>query len=364
MAQTDFSLADIKKICILRLSAIGDVCLTVPLIKTLQKNIPNAEITWVISNPAYQLVEGIENINFIVIDKPKSIKDYRKLYSQFKNKSYDVLLAIQANFRVNLLYPAIKAPIKIGFDKQRARDFQSLFTNKKIPFQKQHILDSFLSFAKSLGIKELEANGLGISNIAADWKLPISQNDLIKADEILSKCDKRLTIAINPVTSKEERNWPIENYASLINTLLSRYNCNIILTGSNSEKEKKYVESILEKIDNPESIINTCGNLSLKELAATLSKVDCLISPDTAAIHIASSFKTKVIGLYAVASSKLSGPYFSREYVIDKYPEAVNKFLNKTIEEVSWKTRVHDKRAMELIKVSDVLEKVDNCLSC
>ena len=64
----------INSICIVRLSALGDVLMLVPLVRTLQANLPHASITWIISRPAYDLVEGIEGVEFIVIDKPNNLK--------------------------------------------------------------------------------------------------------------------------------------------------------------------------------------------------------------------------------------------------------------------------------------------------
>jgi heptosyltransferase I len=67
---------------------------------------------------------------------------------------------------------------------------------------------------------------------------------------------------------------------------------------------------------------------------------------------------TPVIGLYAVAPSKLSGPYLSPELVIDRFPEAVRTILSKDPARIPWGTRVHTPRAMELIQVPEVIEKL------
>ncbi|NNG14393.1 MAG: hypothetical protein HKM22_04465, partial [Gammaproteobacteria bacterium] len=64
-------LKNIHRIAILRLSALGDVCMVVPVIRTLQQALPQAQITWIISRPAYDLVEGMDGVEFIVIDKPR-----------------------------------------------------------------------------------------------------------------------------------------------------------------------------------------------------------------------------------------------------------------------------------------------------
>lgn len=336
------------KICIVRLSAIGDVCLMIPTVKALQTQYPQATITWIISNPAYELVKHISDIEFILIEKPRLIRDYIKLYKQFNDYEFDIVLATQANMRINLLYPALKAPRKIGFDRQRARDLQWLFTNERIEFKDEHLLESFLSFAYKINTRLADL----------DWEIPLDKSDEDKADELLPPTTTNLSIAINPITSKNERNWPISRYTELINKITELFDYQIILTGGFDISEQQQIIEIIKQVHRPEKVINSAGTLSLTQLAAVLSRVNCLISPDTAAVHIASAMKTDVIGLYAVAPSKLSGPYFSKQLTIDKFPQAVKQFLKQDPQHIPWKTRVHDSRAMQLISVGEVMDKL------
>lgn len=86
--------------------------MAVPLIRTLQANLPQAKLTWIISRPAFDLVEGMDGVEFILIDKPNSIVDYWRFKKQMRGRTFDVLLAPQASLRTNLLYPLIKAKRK------------------------------------------------------------------------------------------------------------------------------------------------------------------------------------------------------------------------------------------------------------
>jgi len=66
-----------------------------------------------------------------------------------------------------------------------------------------------------------------------------------------------------------------------------------------------------------------------------------------------------VIGLYATTNRWRAGPYFSQEWVVDKYPEALLQELGKGVDEVPWGTRVRHADAMALIEVQDVTERLD-----
>jgi heptosyltransferase I len=68
------------------------------------------------------------------------------------------------------------------------------------------------------------------------------------------------------------------------------------------------------------------------------------------------------VGLYAVASPQLSGPYHSQHLVVNRFPDAVRTILGKDPQEVAWKTRVKSRRAMDLITVEEVLAKIEKVL--
>ncbi len=329
----------IKEICLVRLSAIGDVVLALPLVKTLQKNFPQARLTWVIAPLAYRLIEGLPGVNFIVIDKPNSFSDYRRFRKRMRSYHFDVLLAMQASLRANLLYPCIKAKRKIGFDKARAKDLHTLFIHERIAPNESHLLDGFLQFAKAIGATEP----------VIEWSLPLGQDNI---DWAKAFCPQKPFLAINPFASKIERQWPLSNYVALIHAIKAQYDVDCVITGSPEDKEA------CEHLAKETSSLSLAGQTSLKQIAAVLSLAQVLIAPDTGPVHIAQAVKTPVIGLYAVAPSSLSGPYLTRDLVIDKYALAVERFLHKNIEAIPYATRVHHVKAMSLISVDDVLEKL------
>lgn len=344
------SLKNIKHIALLRLSALGDVTLMVPVVRAIQRQYPTLKITWIIGCDFYPLVEGLDGIDFIVINKPKSIADYWALKQQFKHYHFDVLLAAQASLRANLMYPLIKAPIKIGFDTIRSRDGHSLFVNKHIDFKAEHLLDGFMRFAQALGVNDL----------SLEWNLPLHEADWRWAKQQLTVKEGNW-VAINPAASKKERLWLVDRYATVIDEAVNRMGLNVVLTGGPNKEEEILAQKIMEKVNS--NCLNLVGKTSMKQLAALLGTVKVLISPDTGPIHIATAMGTPVIGLYAVVSPELSGPYSSPELVINKYPDAVKTILNRDPNKIKWATRVHDPKAMELITVPEVMSKLSLVLA-
>jgi heptosyltransferase I len=333
-------------IAIVRFSALGDVVLVVPAVKALRRSFPNANITWITSPLAYSLLQGLEGVQFEVFEKPRSLKDYRAFFHAFSQRKFDVVLAMQANLRINLLYPALHASTKIGFDRTRAREGQWLFCNQKIPFTNSHLADSFMAFAAQLGADTSKA----------EWTLPLTLAEQTWANDQLKNLPRPL-IAIHPFASKQERNWVFERYAEVIKAAVKNWNASFVLTGGNVAAERDFCTRLTSIA--PDHTLNLCGQTSPKQLAAVLAKANVLIAPDTGSVHIARAMSTPVIGLYAVASPTLSGPYQAQEYVVNRYPEAVRKFLGKDPDRVPWNTRVHHPEAMALIRTEDVLQQLN-----
>jgi heptosyltransferase I len=131
-----------------------------------------------------------------------------------------------------------------------------------------------------------------------------------------------------------------------------------VLTGGPSSIEVQFAAEVLAAVKGKDAVANLVGKTTPKQLAAVLARSRALVAPDTGPVHIATAMGTPVVGLYAVAPSKLSGPYLSGELVIDRYPDAVRTILRRDPAGVPWGTRVHTQKAMELIQVTDVLDKL------
>lgn len=336
-------------IAVVRFSALGDVVMVAAAVRRLRRCLPGASITWITSPMAHALLRGLEGVEFEVYDKPRTPADYCAFYRAFRQRRFDVVLALQASLRINLLYPALRAPVKIGFDRIRAREGQWLFCNRHIPFANAHLVDSFLAFAGQLGCDTAEPV----------WEIPVGDEDKAWARGQLRNLPRPL-IAIHPHASKPERNWLPERYAAVIDEAGQRRHAGIVLTGGSAAAERELCARLAGAA--PGSVLDLCGRTTPKQLAAILGQADVLVAPDTGAVHIARAMGTPVVGLYAVASPGLTGPHGRAEYCVDRYPDALRKYLGKEADQVPWNTRVHHSGAMSLIQVDDVMQRLQQVL--
>jgi len=260
---------------------------------------------------------------------------------------------MHASMRVNWLCRMINTPIRLGYDFSRARDFQWLFTNRRIkPGQSEHALDAMMGFARAIGIPGGEPH----------WDIPLSpaQNDFVTQYHI----GAQPLLLISPCSSQRARNfrnWSAENYAAAANYAQEKYQCKIILTGGNSALEIEYGKNI-SSLCSPDAV-NLIGKTSLKQLLALLEAADVLICPDSGPAHMATTVGTPVIGLYATSNPERTGPYLSRALTVNAYPDAVGRFLGKTVDQVRWGQRVRDAGAMDLIRLASVKQRIDEVFS-
>jgi len=142
-----------RTLCILRLSAIGDTCHVVPVVRTLQQAWPATQLTWIIGKSEARLMSLIEGVEFITVDKSAGLGALAALRRQLRGRRFDVLLHMQLALRASLVAACVPATVKLGFDRARARELQWLFTNARIaPRVREHVLDSLFGFAVALGV--------------------------------------------------------------------------------------------------------------------------------------------------------------------------------------------------------------------
>ena len=338
----------INTICILRLSAIGDVCHAVAAVQAIQTVHPNASITWVIGKIEHKLLEGLPGVDFIIFDKALGRQAYKQLKSDLNGRQFEVLLHMQVALRANIAAKIIPAKRKIGYDWQRAKELHTLFTNDRIKAQTQaHVLESFFAFAEKLGVPESAKHKLS-------WNIPVSLEDIQFAETHIPTDQRTLIIA--PSASKAERNWTTEGYANIANYAVSK-GFTVLLCGGPSEDEKQLGNDIQALAQAP--ITSLIAQTSLKQMLSLLKRANIVIAPDTGPTHMAVTQGTPVIGLYAHSNPKRTGPYLYQDYVVEVYHKHLLKQHHKTDSQLPWGTRVKGKNLMQDISIDSVIEQFD-----
>lgn len=336
-------------VCLLRLSAIGDTCHVVPLLRTLQRAWPATRFTWVIGKTEAKLMSLLPDVEFITVDKSAGWRALRALRARLAARHFDLLLHLQLSLRASMVAACVPARIRLGFDRARARELQWLFTNARIaPRAREHVLDSFFGFAEACGVYGRDLR----------WDLPLPAEAQDYARHVIP--DAQPTLLVSPCSSHRLRNWSAARYAAVADHAASRHGMRVVLCGGPSPLERE-MGTAIERAAQA-ALVNQIGRDTLPQLLALLARATALLSPDSGPAHMATMVGTPVIGLYAATNPARSGPYLSRRWCVNAYPEAARRLRGRVSGDPPWTMKIEEPGVMDLIGISDVTAKLDELL--
>lgn len=332
-------------LCLLRLSALGDVTHVVPLVRTLQRAWPETEapLHWVIDKAGHKLLEGLDGVRFHVYDKNSGLAGMRALRRELAPCGrFDALLQMQVALRANLLSAFIPARRRIGYDRSRSKDLHGLFVNERIHAPERiHVLDAIGSFCQPLGpVQDEVAWDLPVPEQAHAWARAQWPDDGVP------------TLLISPCSSHERRNWYPDRYAAVADHAATQ-GWRIVLCGGRSDLERRTADAIAAAMQAP--VLDLVGKDTLKQLPALLARAELVMTPDSGPMHIANAMGSKVLGLHAASNPERSGPYSDRRYCVDRYDAAARRFLGKPAAELKWGTKIEFDDVMSLVAVDDAI---------
>ncbi len=338
-------------LCIVRLSAIGDTCHTVPVVRAIQDTWPSTRLTWIIGKTEHSLLSGLEGVELIVLDKAQGLRGYAAVHRALGRRQFDALLHMHASARANMVSLLVRSPLRIGFDRARARDQQWLFTNTKLPARRErHVMDGLFEFAELLGVQK---------PAKPRWDLPVGAADIAAIAPLFAKATR--TLVISPCTGqrfRNYRNWRAEWYAEIADYAAQRYGAYVLVTGGNTAIEQSYGRDIAAAARFQTQ--NLIGKTTLKQLVAILAARDRRALPRLRpGPHGDGRRDARSSACTRPRTATAPGPYFSQHLVVDKYPEAVAREFGRPVESLRWGQRVRDPAAMSLITVADVIVKLD-----
>lgn len=335
-----------RSICLLRLSALGDVTHVLPLVHTLRRGLPGVALTWVIGKGEHRLLQGLPGVEFVEYDKTSGLAGMRalrrELLARRNGARFDVLLHMQVAARANLLSGFIPARHRIGYDRARSRDLHGLFINDRIPARPGiHVLDAIGSFCEPLGLKQEEVA----------WNLPVPADAHAWAAAQWPD-DGRPALLISPCSSHVRRNWYPKRWAALADHAHDA-GWRVVLCGGRSALERETGAAIAAQSRAP--LLDLIGKDTLKQLPALLARAALVATPDSGPMHIANAMGSKVLGLHAASNPRRSGTYSDLSFSVDRYDDAARKFLGKPATELAWGTKIEFDEVMTLVTVDDAI---------
>ena len=331
--------ASLHRVCIVMMSAIGDAVHVLPVVTALKRQAPRSHIAWVLQPGPASLVRGHPDVDEIILfDKQRGWKALVDVRRALAGREFDLVLDLQVYIKAGLVTALARAPVKLGFDRARARDLNWLITNRKIPpHAPQHVQDQYFEFL----------DALGIPHEPVEWKLGPWPNERAWQREFFSAIDRPVvTLVIG--ASHREKEWPAERWAELTDALYEEHGLEPVLAGGSSARELETERVILQRARHrPRSTLG----IPLRQLVSVLDGSALVVSLDTAPLHMAVALNRPVISLMGYNNPKRVGPYRRfRDLIVDAYGDPGEDYAI---------TIAHRLGRMSRIQVRDVLERVE-----
>ncbi|MEX2109167.1 MAG: glycosyltransferase family 9 protein [Gemmatimonadaceae bacterium] len=326
------------RICIVMMSAVGDAVHVLPVINALKRANPATRITWVLQPGAAALVRGHRSVDEIILfDRSRGWQAFAAVREELARRPFDLVINLQVYFKAGIVTSFTRAPVKLGFDRARARDFNWAFTNRKIPARPvQHVQDQYFEFLQALGV----------SPEPIEWDLGPWPPELEWRDRFASSIARPIA-AIVVGTSKPEKDWIPQRWAEVTDTLHAEFGMQVVLVGGTSKREQEAARIVTGLArSKPRSELGS----GLRGLVSIIDASALVLSPDTGPLHMSVALDRPVISLMGYTNPKRTGPYRRfQDLIIDAYGEPGEDYP------ISMENRPD---RMKRIETENVLEKV------
>jgi heptosyltransferase-1 len=318
-------------ILLVKLSAIGDVVHSLPLLEVLRKNFPKARIDWLVEEEASPLIERHKDIDHVIVSfrkswqkrllssgsRPAVMSEVACFVRDLRSRKYDLVIDLHGLFKSGLLTGLARGRRKIGFTGGKEGSLLFL-TDRPYPFDyNRHALDRYLQVAEYLGCT------------INSWKgnIPLQAEDRESIDRMLAErfSPEDTLIAVNPMARWTTKLWDEARFSRLAERLRQELSCTVLFTGSPSDVPA--IERIVERLEPPP--LNLAGRTSLRQLAHLYTRCRLVVTTDTGPMHIAAAMGVPVVALFGPTAPRRTGPYGKGHAVIQKRLECCPCFRKK-----------------------------------
>ena len=279
----------IQHIAVIRLSAMGDVAMTVPVIRAFVEQNPNVKIT-VVSRPFFKpFFNGIPNVIFFAVDvkgRHKGLKGILKLHSDLKQLNIDAVADLHNVLRSQILRTLFALSGKKVAHTDKGRAEKRALTRSQ---------DKIFRPIKTMIVRHVDTfKKLGFSIDLSNPKFPQKVN---LAEDILKITGEKTTqkwIGIAPFAQYDSKVYPQDLMEKVIEELASDTTNKIFLFGGGN----KEIEILISFSNCNQNVINVAGKLKLQQELDLISNLDVMLSMDSGNSHMASMLGIKVITLW------------------------------------------------------------------
>lgn len=318
---------EIKKLLIVKMSAVGDVVMSLPALEVIRRRYPEAEIDWLVEPPAAGVLLKHSALNRVIISPRRQLgrlvragrliqarRLLRSFRREFRDREYDVVLDLQGLIKSAALVWQAHGRRKIGFARTRERTGWAL--NEKMPAYDpdRHAALRYLDAAVYLG---------------GDWPEPLPEKYYEPPAEAMLEAGKLLApligtgpatsnddcefipgpqcglLVLNPGAKWETKCWPLDHWRALAARLTAETDFKLVVTGG--PDDEPLGRAISEAAG--ERVLDLCGRTTLPVLAAVMAEADLVVTGDTGPMHLAAAVGASGLAIFGPTRPWRTGPF-------------------------------------------------------
>ncbi|MFH1823758.1 MAG: lipopolysaccharide heptosyltransferase II [Candidatus Firestonebacteria bacterium] len=333
---------EIKKILIRGVNWIGDSVITIPVVRTIRENFPDAFIGIIVKESLVSIWENVPYVNKVYMEKVGEVGKVKDEKSEIKNQKFDLGIIFPTSFSSALKMCLLNVKYRVGYPTE----LRGVFLTHKVPlpekFREKYLLEEYFDIIRFIDLE--------IKDKLLEFFIPDNiRNKMLDLLKDKGFSDKDFIVGICPgATFGPAKMWFKERYADLITKVIKTYNAKIIIIGSAEEKE--LMNFLLQKVNLNDKILISEGNIL--ESSALISCCKLFISNDTGPMHIAASLKIPVIAIFGSTNLLWTFPLNEESVVLYEQIDCNPCYKRKC-------KRTRDKyECFNLISVDEVMDAI------
>lgn len=332
----------LPRILIVRLTAIGDVVHSLPVLCALREHLPKAFLAWAVEGCSGDLLEGHPAIDALVRLPRKFLKSPQaiwKMHQRLRALNIGTAIDVQGLTKSALVARLSGATHRIGFEGSDGRELSSWLNNDRIEPLKTHVIERNLELLRPLGIR----------SPAIGYRVPQDHTAEKKVAAWLQKTGLRGNLAIiNPGAGWPSKIWPARRYAAVASHLGTEHDFSCVAVWA-GRQEHLWAQEVVNRAHGQARL---APPTTLRELASLARRARLFVGSDTGPLHLAAAVGTPCVGLYGPMPHQRNGPYGWPHVAVQK----------TVLTGTSRERRQASNESMLAIEVDDVFQACDTVI--
>ena len=336
-----------ERILIIRPSALGDVCRSVPVLASLRRAFPEARIDWLVQSEFIDAIRAHPDLSNAVpfarrdlslgrLHTGRARRKLRELGRSLREPRYDLVLDCQGLARSGLLALLTGARTRVGHAD--ARELAWLLYNSRVrPSGATHTVDRMLDLVRAIEVPVVD-----------DMRLYAPRD---RRDELPAELLGAAPLVIAPTSRWPGKRWPIERFAEVTRWVLDHTAHTIAIVGASSEREQ--CAALADEFAGHARVTDLIGATSIGGLMHLISDSSAVLANDSAALHMAVGYDKPIVALFGPTDTRKVGPYQRDESVLQHAPD---------LSGISHKQEHAGLELMRRITVGEVIERLQPIL--